>query len=70
MDAVDDPDGVGKMLIGDVPDQGRAISQHDAPSGSLETTPCCLALAPCRTHTGQICDIPLRRALDGGRVGV
>jgi hypothetical protein len=42
MEAVDDLDGVGEMLLGVVPDPGGTVSQHHALAGRVEAAPRCL----------------------------
>jgi len=43
---VDDLDRIGKALVGQVPDPGRTVAEHNAPLGTVEAAPLCLALDP------------------------
>ena len=69
VEEVDDLDGVGEVLGGEVPDPQRAVAEDDAPGGALEPTPHDLTLDPCRKLARRLVRVPLGRALDRRRVG-
>ena len=68
MEQVDDLDGAGEQLVGNVPDPWRAVAEHHPAAGAVEAAPAGLAvdaLGERRQFDGVV---PGRGALDGGGV--
>ena len=65
MEQVDDPDGAGEQLVGDVPDPRRAVAEHHAAGGTVEAAPAGLAFdAPGERREFRV-GVPRGGALDG-----
>ena len=66
---VDDPDGVGDVLVGEVPDPWRAVAEHDATLRLVETT----SLGLAQGTLGEGCGLGIGLAggdgFDGGVAG-
>jgi hypothetical protein len=65
---VHDLDGVGKVLVGKIPDPLRPVAEHGATGGRVEPAASSLALDTSRKFARYFVGIPLRCALDRSRV--
>ena len=65
---VDDLDGVGKLLVGQVPDPGGAVAEDDLSSGGDEAAPLRLAMGALGEGSRLRVGVAAGRALNGGVV--